>query len=91
MMRSGLCDYSDAHILFKGTIIVANTTADTPINRSKKVIFKNCAPFIDSIGKINNTEIDHGKDTEVVTPMYNLIQFSNNYLKIFGSMAILQR
>ena len=47
MLRSSLCDYSDAYILVKGTITVANTAAqDQPNNgANKKVIFKNCAPF----------------------------------------------
>ena len=58
MLRSALCDYSDACILVTGTIIVTNAgTAVAPNNRNKKVIFKNCAPFADYISEINNTEI----------------------------------
>ena len=47
MLKSSLCDYSDAYRLVKGTIRVPNTTvADAnPNNFDKKVIFKNCAPF----------------------------------------------
>ena len=47
MLRSSLCDYSDAYILVKGNISVNNTAvaASDPNNRNKKVIFKNCAPF----------------------------------------------
>ena len=45
MLRSNLCDNSDAYILVKGTIKVAQATAATPNNANKKVIFKNCAPF----------------------------------------------
>ena len=55
MLRSSLCDYSDAYILVKGTITVNNTgTAAAPNNTNKKVIFKNCASFTSSIRKINN-------------------------------------
>ena len=57
MLRSSLCDYSDAYILVKGNISV-NNTADVGAdanNTNKKVIFKNCAPFTDCISKINNT------------------------------------
>ena len=46
MVRSYLCDYSDAYIYVKGTITVPNTgTATAPNNGNTKVIFKNCAPF----------------------------------------------
>ena len=61
MLRSSLCDYSDAYILVKGNITVNNTAADGAAaanNTNKKVIFKNCAPFTSCISKINNTEID---------------------------------
>ena len=46
MIRSNLSDYNDAYIQFKGTITITNTgTNAAPINRNKKVIFKNCALF----------------------------------------------
>ena len=47
----------------------------------KKVIFKNCAPFTDCISKINNTQVDNAKDIDIVMPMYNLIEYSNNHSK----------
>ena len=56
MLRSSLCDYSDAYILAKGNITVNNTAAGAAANNTnKKVIFKNCAPFTNCISKINNT------------------------------------
>ena len=60
MLRYSLYDYSDAYILVKGNISVNNTAAAAadPNNRNKKVIFKNCEPFTNSIGKINNTQIE---------------------------------
>ena len=74
--------YSDAYILVKGTIIVTNTGAEAaPNNRAKKVIFKNCTPFINWISEINNSEIDHAKDIDVVMPVCNLIEYSDNYSK----------
>ena len=56
MLRSSLCDYSDAHVLVKGTITVNNTAAaDADANNTnKKVIFRNCAPFVSAISEINN-------------------------------------
>ena len=63
MLRSSLCDFSEAYIIVKGNITVNNTAvagADAN-NDNKKVIFKNCAPFIKFISKINNTQIDNAE------------------------------
>ena len=81
MLRSSLCDYSDAYILVKGNITVNNTAAaDADANNTnKKVIFKNCAPFTNCISKINNTQIDNAEYIDIVMPMYNLIEYSDNY------------
>ena len=67
--------YNDAYILAKGTITVPNmAAAGTSSNdRNKKVIFKICALFTICISEINNKEIDHAKDIDVVVSMYNLI------------------
>ena len=78
MLRSSLCDYSDAYILVKGNISVYNTAA-APYNRNQKVIFKNCAPFTDCICKVNHTQVDNAQDTDIVIPMCNLIEYSDNY------------
>ena len=43
--------------------------------------FKNCAQFTDCISEINNTQIVNTKDIDIVMPMCNLIEFSNNYSK----------
>ena len=85
MLKSSLCDYSDAYILVKGTITVNNTAAAVN-NTNKKVIFKNCAPFTNCISEINNTQIDNAKDIDIVMPMYNLIEYSDNYAKTTGSL-----
>ena len=89
MLKSSLCDYSDAYILVKGTISVNNTDADGAVanNTNKKVIFKNCAPFTNCLSKINNTQIDNAKDIDIVMSMYNLIECSNNYEKTAGSLC----
>ena len=87
MLRSSLCDYSDAYIL----VISVNNTAGPAAaaaanNRNKKVIFKNCAPFANYISKINNTQIDNDEYIDIVMPMYKLIEYSDNYSKISGSL-----
>ena len=81
MIRSNLCDYSDAYIVFKGTITVPNTAAaDEAVNNTnKKVIFKNCATFTGCITKINNTKVDDAQETDIVMSMYNLIEYSDAY------------
>ena len=88
MLKSSLCDYSDAYILVKGTITVNNTAAgDADANNTnKKVIFKNCAPFTNCISEINNTQVDKAKDIDIVMFMYNLIEHSDNYSKTLGSL-----
>ena len=88
MLKSSLCDYSDAYILVKGKITV-NDTSDASAdanNTNKKVIFKNCAPFTSCISEINNTQIDNAKDIDIVMPMYNLIKYSDNYSKTAGNV-----
>ena len=88
MLRSSLCDYSDAYILVKGNITVNNTAADGAAanNTNKKVIFKNCAPFTNCISKINNTQVDNAEYIDIVMPMYSLIEYNDNYSKTSGSL-----
>ena len=88
ILEFSLCDYSDAYFLVKGTITVNNpATAGTNANNTdKKVIFKNCAPFTNYIGEINNARVDNAKDIDIVMPMYNLIEYSDNYSKKSGSL-----
>ena len=71
MLKSSLCDYSDAYIFVKGTISVNNTAAAGAAvnNGDKKVIFKNCAPFTNCISEIDNTQVDNAKDIDM--SMYN--------------------
>ena len=88
MLKSSLCDYSDAYILVKGNITVNNTAADGAAanNTNKKVIFKNCAPFTNCISKINNTQVDNAEYIDIVMPMYSLIEYNDNYSKTSGSL-----
>ena len=88
MLKSSLCDCSDAYILVKGTISVNNTAgAGVAVNNAnKKVIFKNCAPFTNCISEIKNTQIENAQDIDIVMPMYNLIEYSDNYAKTTGGL-----
>ena len=76
MLKSSLCDYSDAYILVKGRIsitgardVIAARKAD---ERNKGVIFKSCAPFINCKSEINNAKLYNARDIDIVMPMYNL-------------------
>ena len=88
MLRSSLCDYSDAYILVKGNITVNNTAVDgaDANNTNKSVIFNNLAPFTRCINKINNTEIDDAQYIDIVMLVQNLIEYSENYSKTSGSL-----
>ena len=88
MLRCSLCNYSDAYILVKGDITVNNTAGAGPAanNINKKEMFKNCAPFTNCISKINKTQIDNAEYIDIVIPMYNLIEYSDNYSKTSGSL-----
>ena len=77
MLRSGLCDFSDAYFVVKGTITVAGTS-------NKTLAFKYNVPFISCISKINITLIDNAE--VAVMPMYNLIEYSKNCRKTTGNL-----
>ena len=101
MLRSDLWDFSDAHIVVKGNIIVDNVfvandfdapnntaanatatnTASNNVFGEKKLVFKNNAPFMNCVSKINGVQIDNAEDLDVVMPMYNLLEYSKNYRK----------
>ena len=88
MLKSSLFDYSNAYILVKGNITVNNTATDgaAAFNTVKKVIFKNYASFTNCISEINHTEVDNAKDIDIVMPMHNFIEYSDNYPKTSGSL-----
>ena len=77
VLRCDLCDYSDAYIVVKRDITVEGAN-----NRDKKnrpLAFKNNAPCISCISKINGVLIENAEDLDIVMPMYNLLKYSKNY------------
>ena len=90
MLKSSLCNYSDAYILVKGKITITGAGDDAAarqaVERDKGVASKNCAPFTNCISEINNTQIDNAKDIDIVMPIYNLIEYSDNYAKTSGRL-----
>ena len=90
MLKSILCDYTDAYILVKGTITITGAGADAAAGqadeRDKGVAFKNCAPFTNCVSEINNIQVANAKDIDIVMSMHNLIEYSDNYAKTTGSL-----
>ena len=84
MLRSDLCDYSDAYLWVKGKITVTNPNDNANFNR--ELTLKNNAPFISCISKINGELVENAEDLDIVMPMYNLLQYSKNYEKTSGSL-----
>ena len=77
MLRSDLYDFNDVYIVVKGNITLEG---DNDANkRNKNLAFKNNAPFINCISKINGVKIDNAEDLDAVMPMYNLHEYSKNY------------
>ena len=75
MLRSDLCDYSDAYIVVGGTIAVTRPNNNA---YAKKLAFKNNTQSNSCIIKINNTIIDNAEDLDIVMPMYNLFEYRKN-------------
>ena len=80
MLRSSLYDYGNAYILVKRTVTIPTVLLPTGKN-NKEVVFKECVPFSNCISEINSTHIDNAKYIDVIRPMYNLKEYSNNYSK----------
>ena len=86
MLRSDLCDFRDVYIVVKGTITTEQNTNINNDGHNKPFVFKNNAPFISCILKINSVLIDNAEDLDFVMPMYNLIEYKKNYRKTTGSL-----
>ena len=84
MLRSDLCNYSDAYVWVKGKITVTNPNDNANFN--KELTLKNNAPFIWCISKINSELVENAEDLDIVMPMYNLLEYSKNCEKTSGSL-----
>ena len=73
VIKSNLCDYSEAYILVKGDI---TTTGGNPDNN---VGFENCAPFTKCITHINDDNVDSADNLDIIIAMHNLAEHSDNY------------
>ena len=84
VLRSDLCDYSDAYVWVKGKITV--TDPNNNANFDRRLTLKNNAPFISCISKIKVELIENAEDLDIMIPMYNLLEYSKNYEKTSGSL-----
>ena len=84
MIKSNLCDYSDAYKLVKGSITFvgqgAHTAAIVNDRNNKNVIFKNCDHLLTASVK-KKTQLDNTNDIDFLVSMYNIIEYSDNYAK----------
>ena len=72
-LKPNLCDYADVYILVDGTIRAANALNAT------RLALKNCAPFTKCNLEINDEHVDTAENLDIVMPMFNLLEYSDNY------------
>ena len=85
VIKSNLCDYSDAYILVTWNI------TETGCNDNTRVVFKNCAPFTSYITNINDEHVDDADNVDIIMPMHNLIEYSDNYSDTSGRLWQFER
>ena len=73
VLKPKLCDYAEDYILVNGTIRAAAADGNT------RLALKNCVPFIKCNLEINDEHVDTAENLDIVMPMYNLIEYSDNY------------
>ena len=86
MLKSDLCDYSDAYIVVRGIITVSATAGANEVRdkKDRPLAFKNNTPFISCISKINGALVENAEDLDIVMLMYNFLEYSKNYSKTSG-------
>ena len=73
VLKPNLCDYAEAYILINGTI------GETGGNNNTRLALRSCAPFIKCNLEINDEHVDTAENLDIIMPMYNLIEYSDNY------------
>ena len=73
VLKPNLCDYAEAYMLVDGTI------RGTGGDNNTRLALKNCAPFTKCNLEINDEHIDTADNLDIVMPIYNLIEYSDNY------------
>ena len=73
VLKPNLCDYAEAYILVDGTIRAAAANANT------RLVLKNCTPITKCNLEINDEHVDTAENLDIVMPMHNLIEYSDDY------------
>ena len=85
VIKTSLCDYSDAYILMTGGIRVEGVAANT------NVAFKNCAPSTRCVTHVNDELVETAENLDIIMPMYNLIEYFDNYADSSGNLYQFKR
>ena len=85
VIKSNLCDYSDTYVLVTRDITVTAVAVNT------NVAFKNCAPFTRCVTHINDEYVETVDNLDIIMPMYNLLEYSDNYADSSGSLYQFKR
>ena len=80
VIKSSICDYSDAYIFVTGNITATGGNANTNVS------FKNCAPFTRCVTHINDEHVETAENLDTIIPLYNLLEYSDNYEDSSGSL-----
>ena len=87
MLRSDLCDYSDSYIVVKGIIdLLATAAANENVKAQKNLHLKIMLHLDHAFQKLNSTPIDNAEDLDMVMPMCNLLEYSQNYSMTAASL-----
>ena len=79
-LNQNLCDYSDLYVLVTGDIVAVCENANT------NVPFKHCAPVTKCVTHINDEHVETAENLDIIMPMYNLLECSDNYADSSGSL-----
>ena len=85
VIKPNLCDYYDAYILITGNIVVVNG------NQNTSIAFKNCSSFIRCVTHLNDEHVETADNLDIITNLYNLIEYSDNYSHTSGSLSQYKR
>ena len=85
VIKANLCSYSDDYVLVTGNITTTGGNVNT------KVAFKNCAPFTRCVTHINDEQVETAENLDIIMPMYNFLEYSDNYADSSGGLYHLKR
>ena len=80
MPRSDLYDYSDRILLLKELLLLVLLLETITLEiKTRPLVFKNNAPFVSCISKINRVLIENAEHSDIAMSMYYLLGYRKNY------------